>query len=47
MAFTERPPSPPIPNQPVIDASGRMNKIWYDYFVALSAYLARMAASIP
>jgi hypothetical protein len=47
MAFTERPPSPPVPSQPLVDAAGRMNKTWYDYFVALSAYLARMAASIP
>jgi hypothetical protein len=47
MAFTERPPSPPIPSQPLMDQSGRMAKVWYDYFVALGAYLARMAASIP
>jgi hypothetical protein len=47
MAFTERPPPPPIPTHPLTDETGMMTKVWYDYFVALTAYLVRMAASIP
>jgi hypothetical protein len=47
MAFTELPPNPPPASQPLMDQVGRINKVWYDYFVALGAYLKRMAAAIP
>jgi hypothetical protein len=47
MAFTEPPPALPPASQPVLDSQGRLTKVWYDYLVALNAYLSRMGASIP
>ena len=47
MAFTELPPNPPPASQPLLDDQGRINKVWYDFLVALNAYLRRMGAAIP
>jgi hypothetical protein len=41
MAFAERPPQPPPASVPLDDVA------WYQYWVALVAYLERMRASIP
>jgi hypothetical protein len=48
MAFTEKPPQMPPPDQPVIDRdTGRMTAPWRNWLTAVLAYLERMGAAIP
>lgn len=48
MALADKSPRLPPPNVPMIDArTGLMTKDWYDFFVALLAWLEKVRAAIP
>lgn len=47
MAFTEKPPPPPAPNLPRYNPDGTPTPVQIKYEAALTAWLKRLAASIP